>query len=113
VKDAAAANSMQIAKLQLFDSSVAVDADFDNDGDVDGADFLTWQRNVGTAGGNNVGDADGNGQINGLDLAAWRAAFGPGAEAAVGAVPEPSTLLLGGVAAGLAAAVCRRTGKRE
>ena len=27
------------------------DADFDQDGDVDGSDFLTWQRNLGTAGG--------------------------------------------------------------
>jgi hypothetical protein len=107
------ANSMQIAGFQLFDSSAPSDADFDNDGDVDGADFLTWQRNVGAAGGNSQGDADGNGQINGLDLAAWRAEFGPAAAAAVGAVPEPSTVLLGGVAAGVAALLGRRPGKRE
>lgn len=52
-------------------------ADFDGDADVDGADFLTWQRNLGR---NHVltalGDANGDHLVNGGDLGAWKATFG-------------------------------------
>jgi hypothetical protein len=84
----------------------ATDADFDNDVDVDGSDFLTWQRNLGNNSGtatNSQGDANQDGNVTGADLAAWRQNFGPaGAASAAQAVPEPSTLamtLLAGVAA--------------
>ena len=71
------------------------DADFNNDNIVDGADFLIWQRNLGTAGGLAKGDADGNGQIQAADLAIWKAKFGTvGASAAAAAVPEPAASLL-------------------
>jgi hypothetical protein len=67
------------------------DADFDSDGDVDGADFLTWQRGVGTAGGPTTGDADGDSFVDGDDLAVWKTEFGtPQASA----VPEPTGLAL-------------------
>ena len=61
--------------------------DFDLDGDVDGADFLVLQQCLGT-----IYDAD--------DLDDWEANFGTGVPplAASGAVPEPSTLLLGALA---------------
>lgn len=50
-------------------------ADFDGDGDVDGRDFLVWQRNNGNA----------------ADLALWREQYGAGgALVASLAVPEPS-----------------------
>jgi hypothetical protein len=66
--------------------------DFDMDGDVDGNDFLVWQRDhaVGT-------------------LDDWKANFGAGAQAAISAVPEPaaSTLAFGMV---LAIAAWRRKG---
>ncbi len=59
--------------------------DFQHDGDVDGDDFLEWQRGFGT-------DYDAN------DLADWQAHFGETAglplSAASAAVPEPSTLFL-------------------
>jgi hypothetical protein len=51
--------------------------DFDSDGDVDGRDFLTWQRNP------SVGN-----------LEDWQANYGGGALSASIAVPEPSTFLL-------------------
>jgi hypothetical protein len=85
----------------------AADADFDNDGDVDGSDFLTWQRNVGNGSATPTqGDATGDGNVNGADLAAWRQQFGPGGGStpAAQAVPEPTTLgmtLLAGIAAAL------------
>jgi hypothetical protein len=85
----------------------AADADFDNDGDEDGADFLIWQRNNGSAGNNSMGDADGNGQVNGADLELWKMNFAS-AVAAAGAVPEPGS----GMIALMAAAVVLRRKKR-
>lgn len=65
----------EIGKLAM----VASPGDFDADGDVDGADFLVWQRGFGTT-------------YDAADLAAWKANFG--SAPAIGAVPEPSTMLL-------------------
>jgi hypothetical protein len=83
------------------------DADFDNDNDVDGNDFLIWQRGVGVGTDNATGDADGDGMVNGLDLAIWRTAYGSPAVAAVGVIPEPASLML----AGLGLAACRLAGR--
>jgi len=91
--------------------STAVDADFDGDGDVDGADFLAWQQNAGTVSGATPeqGDADGNGAVDGLDLAAWQGAFGPGAAApSAAAIPEPATAALAAIGMLLAAATRKR-----
>jgi len=71
------------------------DADFDADNDVDGKDFLAWQRGFGNAGGLAEGDANGDGVVNGSDLAIWEGQFGtPSALAAASAatVPEPAAL---------------------
>jgi len=59
------------------------DGDFDQNGDINGADFLLWQRDM------NVGS-----------LSDWEAGFGAtsAASAAVG-VPEPTTMALGILAA--------------
>ena len=60
--------------------------DFDDDGGVDGADFLTWQRSWGTAVPSGTGaDADGNGRVESYDLEAWKARFG--ATVPAGATP--------------------------
>lgn len=59
------------------DLAPALPADFNGNGRVDGADFLTWQRNFGKTGGIKAdGDANGDGNVNGVDLAAWKAGFG-------------------------------------
>jgi hypothetical protein len=95
--------------LQTQAGAVPTDnADFNGDNIVDGADFLIWQRGFGTGTNLATGDADGNGVVNDLDLGIWKTQFGtdptPSA-AAVGAIPEPTTLALAGLAmaAGLAA----------
>ncbi|MDZ4657556.1 MAG: PEP-CTERM sorting domain-containing protein [Bythopirellula sp.] len=78
-------------KLEIFGSNAGIAGDFDGDGDVDGRDFLVWQR-----GGSPSPFSPG-------DLAAWQGAYNGGALAAVSAVPEPSALLLlslGGLLAG-------------
>jgi len=73
----------------------ALSADFDTDGDVDGSDFLTWQRGLGIPAGATLaqGDANGDGAVNGADLAVWRGTFGS-ATAAASAVPEPAAWAL-------------------
>jgi len=54
-----------------------LDGDFDNDGDVDGSDFLTLQRHFNTAenASGTDGDATGDGDIDEQDLAVWEATF--------------------------------------
>jgi hypothetical protein len=53
-------------------------ADFDADGDVDGTDFMTWQRNNGLAFGATKaqGDANGDGRVNAADLTILKSQFG-------------------------------------
>ena len=55
-----------------------LEADFDEDVDVDGADFLTWQRGNGTTSGASLADGDANGDeaVNGIDLGIWQPEFG-------------------------------------
>jgi len=77
-------------------------ADFDGDNDVDGADFLTWQRGFGIAAGAtpSQGDANLDGAIDAQDFEVWQAQFGD-VTATSAAVPEPSTLLLGLMGVGM------------
>jgi hypothetical protein len=84
-------------------------ADFNGDNIVDGADFLIWQVGFGAPGTLTTGDANGDLAVNDLDLAIFKTQYGTDptpAVGAIGAVPEPTTLALAGlamVAAGLAA----------
>jgi hypothetical protein len=74
-------------------------ADFDDDGDVDGSDFLTWQRGLGLAGGASPsqGDANRDATVDELDLTIWKQAFNGStaaaqtAPSATVAVPEPGS----------------------
>lgn len=84
--------------LTTLPAEVAEDsADFDEDGDVDGADFLTWQRGVGTLAGATLADGNANAteddDVDADDLAVWESQFGASAPAAA-PVPEPATALL-------------------
>jgi hypothetical protein len=82
-------NADDIAGAQFL-YGPAIHADFDSDGDVDGEDFLSWQRGLGlSVGAQRVdGDANEDGQVNAADLTAWRNGFAT-ATLATGAVPEP------------------------
>ena len=54
------------------------DADFDGDADVDGADFLAWQRGFGLQSNANKsdGDADNDGDVDATDLGIWQNQYG-------------------------------------
>ncbi|MCA9237352.1 MAG: hypothetical protein KDA44_17885 [Planctomycetales bacterium] len=84
-------NSMQIANIQFFDDSVGVDVDLNDDGKVDGADFLLIQR------------------TNPALTGDWQSQFGATglASAAAAGVPEPTSLVLVVAAAALMAAAGR------
>lgn len=56
--------------------------DFDDDGDVDGADFLTWQRGASPN------------PLSAEDLADWQSNYGAGSLTEFTVVPEPTTLLV-------------------
>ncbi len=73
-----------------------VTGDFDQDGDLDGADFLDWQRGLGGTTLAGIGDGNHDGQVTAADLALWENQFGAAAALAkVQAVPEPTTLGMG------------------
>ena len=54
--------------------------DFDDDGDIDGRDFLVWQR------------GDSPTPLSATDLADWQNGYGGGPLVATSAVPEPSSI---------------------
>jgi beta-glucanase (GH16 family) len=93
----------------------APSADFDGDGDVDGADFLTWQRGVGTFSGavraNGNANAGMDGDVDAGDLATWREQIAEGgvAGSAVARVPEPASWAVACSIAGWALCTCLRT----
>lgn len=75
-------------------------ADFNQDGNVDGADLLTWQRGFGVGATLAQGDADGSATVDATDLAVWRAQFGSNNSILpVGLpTPEPSGFAVSAVA---------------
>jgi len=83
--------------------TVGTAGDFDGDTDIDGADFLLWQRGGTTP------------PLDPTALAAWEAGYGTGGalSAVVGSVPEPSSLVLIGLAMGLIPVRTLRTVKRR
>lgn len=96
--------------LLVITATPAETADFDDDGDVDGADFLSWQRNISTNTGatREQGDANGDGAVNGDDLAVWQDQFGQASVSAQQPVPEPGAIGLALLAASVCWAVARR-----
>jgi hypothetical protein len=68
--------------------------DFDGDGDVDGRDFLVWQR------------GDSPNSLSAGDLSDWQSNYGVGALAAFSAIPEPGSLCL--MAVGFAGLLMRK-----
>jgi len=94
VNETAAAVDLELTAL------AEPNGDFDGDLDVDGFDFLQWQR----------GNSPNNGSTG--DLADWESNYGTGAGplSGIAAVPEPSTALLAGILGLLLVGPSRRNG---
>jgi hypothetical protein len=93
-------------------SPSANDADFNEDGEIDAADYTAWRKfnPLATGATQSTGDADGNETNDNLDYEKWVQTYGqpsPGGGGS-GAVPEPSTIVM--LALGLAALAGRRRG---
>jgi hypothetical protein len=74
--------------------TASIDADFDQNGVVDGRDLLIWQRGHGSlAEGQSHGDANRDGVVDAEDLAIWTETWGADNVPAL-AIPEPATLAL-------------------
>ena len=99
--------ALAVVVLSVVSTGPAFSADFNNDGKVDGADLTKWKQSFGGAG----ADANGDGTSNGADFLKWQQQFGSGvpAAAAVGAVPEPASMALAGLAAAAIAMGWRRS----
>jgi hypothetical protein len=88
----------QLVRIEFTGTPKIVSADFDDDGAVDGNDFLRWQQGLGIPGGAQRadGDADVDGDVDADDLGAWSSQFG-GAAAATSsssvAMASPSATL--------------------
>jgi hypothetical protein len=75
---------IEILRFSIVERPDGVPGDFDGDNDVDGRDFLLWQRGESTNGGQDPGD-----------LEDWQANYGTtGPLTAATSVPEPASLLL-------------------
>jgi hypothetical protein len=91
-------------------------ADFDRDTDVDGGDFLAWQRGFGTPSAVKAdGDANGDSSVTGTDLGLWASQYGTplplaGLAAGSATVPEPASVGL--VVVGIIMSLAQRRNKR-
>jgi len=96
--------------LEFFEIGTPT-ADFDNDNDVDGSDFLAWQRGFKKSVGVVLADGDANsdGLVNGDDLATWELQYGQivppplasAADSALAQLSEVASPTLGDIASAL------------
>lgn len=70
--------SGSVIDMGAVEAQVPPSADFDQDGDVDGTDFLAWQRGFGTTTAALLadGNADDDADVDESDLAVWTATYG-------------------------------------
>ena len=68
---------VDIGAFEVQSSAELPSADFDEDGDIDGRDFLEWQRGFGTSPAVKAdGDADNDMEVDGDDLIVWQNQYG-------------------------------------
>jgi len=89
-------DSMIPASLAIHEAGTLA-GDFDLDGDVDGRDFLAWQRLAGSTT-RTVADGSLNGIVDSADLAIWQTQYGEQSNGLTALsslqVPEPTTFVL-------------------
>ena len=93
-----------VGKIEYL-TTTPLEADFDEDGDVDATDLSIWQSGYGVTGSaqKSDGDADFDGDVDGLDFLIWQRQVGSDISLSPNAatVPEPSSTVI--MAIGLAA----------
>lgn len=112
---AADSGSVALTGTAFFDNFRifnGIPGDFDNDGDVDGADLASWRSAFKTTA---VGDADGDSDSDGADFLIWQRNLGADllpAVAAGAAVPEPASAAAFALGSLMLACRCRRHAAR-
>jgi T5SS/PEP-CTERM-associated repeat protein len=76
--------------------SVSLQADFNGDGLVNGADLALWRGGMGVSANalHSQGDADGDLDVDGADFLVWQRQFGMSAASALASIPEPNSISL-------------------
>ncbi|MBA4105965.1 MAG: hypothetical protein C0485_09420 [Pirellula sp.] len=87
-----------VPQLLLSLNAMALPADFDGNGFVDGDDLTAWQNGFGTLDNadRSMGDANADGDVDGGDYLMWQQSYGtsvaPTSPPVTASVPEPSSL---------------------
>jgi hypothetical protein len=91
--DATSGVFQNLGEINQFLYAPIATADFDKDGDVDGADLILWQGGYGL---NAEGDTDGDGDTDGRDFLVWQRQYIAGVPGLRNelSIPEPASLLL-------------------
>ncbi|MBN1851573.1 MAG: hypothetical protein JW829_02580, partial [Pirellulales bacterium] len=84
-------STFRVVVVQASEPPPPLAADFDNDGDVDGSDFVIWQNSFGVDDG---GDANGDGCTDKKDLLRWQGEFGHVNSTASAIIPEPASIVM-------------------
>lgn len=97
---------------------VLANADYNQNGIVDAADYILWRKQLGTTVTPGSGaDGNGDGNVDQLDYDLWRSHFGlpmgAGGSLSTGTVPEPASLLLLATAAVISLTSLRRRASRQ
>jgi hypothetical protein len=94
-------NTSQLYTTGVLSVAPAFEADFDEDGDVDGNDLTKWKTGFGASGTatHMQGDADADADVDGADFLTWQRQFGSvravsSSTTAATGVPEPTTAVL-------------------
>ena len=91
--------------LVAFTDMITLDGDYNLDGIVDAIDYTIWRDSLGQTGVGLAADGNGDEMVDSLDYDLWKLNFGMtslgtgGGAGLTSAVPEPSVLILVGVAA--------------
>ena len=86
---------IDIGAYEFQTNADSLQANFNSDQIVDGADLLAWQRKLGTTSAATIfdGDATNDGDVDGSDLAVWRFHFGKAAAQAAIVAPTTAPIL--------------------
>src|SRR5262249_47662670 len=90
--DGANAGNYDVFVAKYSDAALA--GDYDNDGDVDAADYQAWRQAFGSSGNPLAADGNKDGTVDAADYVMWRNRYGAPAMGSLAAIPEPSSVAL-------------------